>query len=75
MGPVAWLISIFVACSTFGCMNGLAFNGAWWVKCSFFIVCNCILGVNATKRKKHTQANSYASMQPNAMCKKLMEKM
>ena len=38
----------------------------------FFSVCKCILGVNATKRKKHTQANSYALMQPNAMCKKLI---
>ncbi|KAL9975672.1 hypothetical protein ACROYT_G012858 [Oculina patagonica] len=28
MGPVAWLIPIFVACSTFGCVNGLAFSGA-----------------------------------------------
>ena len=28
MGPVAWFIPIFVACSTFGCVNGLAFSGA-----------------------------------------------
>uniref|UniRef100_A0A6P8J3L0 b(0,+)-type amino acid transporter 1 n=1 Tax=Actinia tenebrosa TaxID=6105 RepID=A0A6P8J3L0_ACTTE len=28
LGPVAWLIPIFVACSTFGCVNGLAFSGA-----------------------------------------------
>ena len=28
MGPAAWLIPIFVACSTFGCVNGLAFSGA-----------------------------------------------
>lgn len=28
LGPVSWLIPIFVACSTFGCVNGLAFSGA-----------------------------------------------
>lgn len=28
LGPVSWFIPIFVACSTFGCVNGLAFSGA-----------------------------------------------
>lgn len=28
LGPVYWFIPIFVACSTFGCVNGLAFSGA-----------------------------------------------
>lgn len=28
LGPVNWFIPIFVACSTFGCVNGLAFSGA-----------------------------------------------
>ena len=28
LGPVNWFIPIFVACSTFGCLNGLAFSGA-----------------------------------------------
>ena len=31
LGPVSWLIPIFVACSTFGCVNGLAFSGARYV--------------------------------------------
>ena len=35
LGPVNWFIPIFVACSTFGCVNGLAFSGARLVKCTW----------------------------------------
>ena len=31
LGVMSWIIPIFVACSTFGCVNGLGFSGARYV--------------------------------------------